>query len=111
PIALSKALPIAVGGLAWRALLEPAPRRSALLMIWVRFLRASVSEVIPIGGELLAIRVMTLHGVGTRTAGAVTVVDLTLELLSQLAFTALGLALLVLDGRDNTLASWSVVGL
>jgi putative membrane protein len=110
-ITLFNALPIAVCGLAWCALLEPAPRRSVVLMIWVRFLRASVSEVIPIGGELLAIRVMALHGIGTGTAGAATVVDLTLELLSQLAFTALGLVLLVLDGRANTLASWSVVGL
>jgi putative membrane protein len=110
-ITLFNALPIAVCGLAWRALLEPAPRRSGVLMIWVRFLRASVSELVPIGGELLAIRVMTLHGIGTGTAGAVTVVDLTLELLSQLVFTALGLVLLVLDGRDNTLASWSLIGL
>lgn len=110
-IALFNALPIAVCGLAWRALLEPAPRRSRLLMIWARFLRSSVSELVPIGGELLAIRAMTLHGVGTGTAGAVTVVDLTLEFLSQLAFTALGLMLLVLDGRSDALALWSVIGL
>lgn len=80
-------------------------------MIWARFLRSSVSEIIPIGGELLAIRAMTLHGVGIGTAGAATVVDLTLEFLSQLAFTALGLALLVLDGRNDALALWSVIGL
>ena len=110
-IALFNALPIAVCGLAWRALLEPAPRRSRLLMIWARFLRSSVSELVPIGGELLAIRAMTLHGVGIGTAGAVTVVDLTLEFLSQLAFTALGLMLLVLDGRSDALALWSVIGL
>src|SRR4029077_3269689 len=62
-------------------------------------------------GELVAIRVMTLHGVETGTAGAATVVDLTLEFLSQLAFTALGLAILVLDGRNDALAFWSVLGL
>ena len=110
-ITLFNALPIAVCGLGWRALLEPAPRRSGLLMIWARFLRSSVSELIPIGGELLAIRVMTLRGVETGTAGAATVVDLTLEFLSQLAFTALGLVLLVLDGRNDALAFWSVLGL
>jgi putative membrane protein len=110
-VTLFNALPITVCGLAWRAVLEPAPRRSALLMIWARFLRSSVSELIPIGGELVAIRVMTLHGVETGTAGAATVVDLTLEFLSQLAFTALGLAILVLDGRNDALAFWSVLGL
>ncbi len=110
-IALFNALPIAICGLAWRALLEPAPRRAALLMIWARFLRSSVSELVPIGGELLAIRAMTLRGVGTGAAGAATVVDLTLEFLSQLAFTALGLVLLVLDGRNDGLALGSMVGL
>ncbi|MGH7124217.1 MAG: lysylphosphatidylglycerol synthase domain-containing protein [Stellaceae bacterium] len=110
-IALFNALPIAVCGLAWRALIEPAPRRSALLMIWARFLRASISEIVPVGGELLAIRAMTLHGIGTGTAGAATVVDLTLEFLSQLAFTALGLTLLALDGRNDGLALWSALGL
>jgi putative membrane protein len=110
-ITLFNALPIAVCGVAWRAVLEPAPRRSGLLMVWARFLRSSVSEIVPIGGELLAIRVMTLHGIDTGAAGAATVVDLTLEFLSQLAFTALGLALLVLDGRNDALAFWSVIGL
>ncbi|HKF70496.1 MAG TPA: lysylphosphatidylglycerol synthase domain-containing protein [Stellaceae bacterium] len=110
-ITLFNALPITVCGLAWRALIAPAPRRGVMLMIWARFLRSSVSELVPIGGELLAIRAMTLHGVGTGTAGAATVVDLTLEFLSQLAFTALGLALLVLDGRNDALALWSAAGL
>jgi len=110
-VTLFNAVPIAICGLAWRAVLEPAPRRANWLMIWVRFLRSSVSELVPIGGELLAIRVMTLHGVGAVTAGAATVVDLTLELLSQLAFTALGLLFLTLDGRHDALAFWSKIGL
>jgi putative membrane protein len=110
-IVLFNALPIAICGVAWRSLLEPAPRGSGLLMIWARFLRSSVSELVPIGGELLAIRAMALNGIGTSTAGAVTVVDLTLEFLSQLAFTALGLVLLVLDGRDDALALGSIAGL
>ena len=105
------ALPIAVCGLAWRAVLEPMPRRTAGLMIWARFLRSSVSELVPMGGEILAIRVMMLRGVATGRAGAATVVDVTLELLSQLAFTALGLALLAIDGRSNALAFWSLTGL
>jgi hypothetical protein len=107
-ITLFNALPIAICGFAWRALVEPAPAHATALMIWVRFLRSSVSEIVPISGELLALRVMTLHGIGIAQAGASTVVDLTLELASQLAFTALGLALLLLDGRSDALAIWSV---
>jgi len=110
-VTLFNAVPIAVCGIAWGALVEPAPPRANLLMSWVRFLRSSVSELVPIGGELVAIRVMILHGVGGRVAGASTVVDMTLELVAQLAFTALGLGLLILDGRDNTLAAWALIGL
>jgi putative membrane protein len=109
-IVLFNVLPIAVCGLAWCALL-PAPHRSAPLMIWARFLRSSVSELVPIGGELLAIRAMAFHGIDTGAAGAVTIVDLTLEFLSQLAFTGLGLVLLMLDGRNDALAMGSLIGL
>lgn len=110
-ITFFNAIPIAVCGVAWRVLLVPAPRQATLLMIWVRFLRSSISELVPISGELIAIRVMTLHGVRGGIAGASAVVDMTVELLSQLAFTALGLLLLVLDGRASTLAAWALVGL
>ncbi|HUN49007.1 MAG TPA: lysylphosphatidylglycerol synthase domain-containing protein [Stellaceae bacterium] len=110
-ITLFNALPIVFCGIAWGALVEPAPARANLLMSWVRFLRSTVSELVPIGGEVVAIRVMILHGIGGRTAGASTVVDMTLELVTQLAFTALGLGLLILDGRDNNLAAWALIGL
>ena len=110
-ITLFNAIPITICAIAWGALIEPAPPRVNLLMTWVRFLRSTVSELVPIGGELVAIRVMILHGIGGRTAGASTVVDMTLEVVTQLAFTALGLTLLLLDGRDDALAAWSLAGL
>lgn len=110
-ITLFNVVPIALCGIAWCALIEPAPPRGNLLMTWVRFLRSSVSELVPIGGELVGIRVMILNGIDSRTAGATIVVDMTLELVSQIAFTALGLMLLLLDGRDDALAAWSLVGL
>lgn len=110
-ITLFNVIPIALCGIAWSALIEPAPVHAKLLMTWVRFLRSTVSELVPIGGELVGIRVMILHGIGARPAGASTVVDMTLELISQIAFTALGLVLLLLDGRDDALAAWSLAGL
>ncbi|HTZ76825.1 MAG TPA: lysylphosphatidylglycerol synthase domain-containing protein [Stellaceae bacterium] len=110
-ITLFNVVPIAACGIAWRALIEPPPAHGTLLMGWVRFLRSTVSGLVPIGGELVAIRVMILHGIGGHTAGAATVVDMTLEMVTQLAFTALGLALLLLDGRDDTLAGWVLAGL
>jgi len=103
-------LPIAVCALGWRAVIDPALPRSVMLMAWVRFLRSSLSELMPIGGELVAIRVLMLQGLRAGAAGASTVVDVTLELASQIAFTALGLVLLAIDGRAEAVVHWCLIG-
>jgi putative membrane protein len=105
------AVTITICALAWRSVVDPEQPRALPLMIWVRFLRGSLSEVVPIGGELVAIRVLTLQGARAGAAGASTVVDLTVELASQIGFTALGLLLLALDGRANAMLHWCLLGL
>lgn len=96
--------------LGWRALIDPALPRTTPLIVWARVLRGSLSELVPIGGELVSIRVLTLHGMRAAAAGASTVVDLTLELASQIGFTALGLILLALDGRADAVVRWGLLG-
>ena len=97
--------------LGWRALLDPALPRTTTLVVWARIVRGSLSELVPISGELAAIRILALHRVRAAAAGASTVVDLTLELASQAGFTALGLALLALDGRADGMVRWGLLGL
>ncbi len=86
---------IAVMGLAWRAL---APGRPIWPFLSARLLREAGSEVLPlspVGGCVIGARALTLAGVPGATAAASTIVDLTLEFLAKLAYTALGLVLLV----------------
>lgn len=86
---------IAVMGLAWRALL---PGARAGKVMWARLVRDSAAEALPlsqVGGYVLGVRALTLGGVSATLAAASTIVDLTLEFVAQLAYTALGLALLV----------------
>src|SRR5712691_5232158 len=83
---------IALMGLAWRALLPGAP--SGMVM-WARLVRDSGSEALPlsqVGGYVLGARALALAGVPGTLAAASTIVDVTLEFVAQLAYTALGLA-------------------
>ncbi len=90
-ICLIHAVLIAVMGVAWWALL---PETSLWIPVWGRFVRDAGSEVLPlaqIGGYLLGARAIMLAGVSGPAAAASTIVDVTLEFLAQIAFTALSL--------------------
>lgn len=86
---------VALMGLAWRALL---PGAHSGTLIWARLVRDSGSEALPlsqVGGYVLGARALALAGVPGTLAAASTIVDVTLEFVAQLAYTALGLAWLV----------------
>lgn len=82
---------IAVMGIAWGVLL---PGTRAWVPIWGRVVRDSGSEVLPlsqVGGYALGARAVTFGGVSGTSAVASTIVDVTLELFAQLAYTAISL--------------------
>jgi putative membrane protein len=86
---------IAVMGFAWRGLVPGAP---AWPFLWARLVRDAGSEVLPlspVGGCVLGARAVSLAGISGSIAAASTIVDLTLEFFAKLAYTALGLILLV----------------
>ncbi len=84
---------IIVMGFAWSRL--GGASFSAFLR--ARLLRDSAAEVLPlsqIGGFVLGGRALVLSGVSAVRASATTIVDVTAELVAQMAYTALGLTLL-----------------
>ena len=84
-------------GMAWYVL-QPAPDRAAAgVFVRARMVRDAATEVLPfsqLGGIVLGARAAILQGVAPALAFASTVVDVTTELLAQIAFIALGLAIL-----------------
>jgi putative membrane protein len=97
--------------LAWWALiLTPI---SPLYLFWTRWLRDSTANllaVVPAVGEAVAVRELTFRvplGIGV----AATVVDLTLELASQLVFTLIGVAILIVERPGEMLGWWLALGL
>jgi putative membrane protein len=86
---------IGVMGLAWGALL---PGTRPWVAVWARFVRDSGSEVLPlsqVGGYVLGTRALALAGVPATQGAASAIVDITLEFVGQLAYTALGLVWLL----------------
>ena len=86
---------MAVMGIAWWALL---PGTRPWISIWGRFVRDAGSEVLPLsqgGGYLLGARALAFAGIPGTAAAASTIVDVSLEFVSQIAFTGLTLAWLI----------------
>jgi len=94
-------------GAAWYVLL-PDDRRPALrVWVWARMVRDAGAEVLPIsqlGGIVLGARAAILQGVGAPLAFASVVVDVTTELLAQIAYVAFGVALLSLHAPQTSQA-------
>ncbi|HEY1799067.1 MAG TPA: lysylphosphatidylglycerol synthase domain-containing protein [Stellaceae bacterium] len=93
---------VAVMGLAWGALL---PGVRWWVPLWGRLMRDSGSEALPlsqVGGYVLGARAIALFGVSATNATASTIVDVTLEFIAQVAYTAIGLELLVQLRPDST---------
>jgi putative membrane protein len=101
----------AVMGLAWRALL---PGSKSWVAIWGRLVRDSSAELLPlsqVGGYVVGARAVAIVGVPGTVAAASTIVDVTLEFLAQLAYTALGLAWLIHLEPDTAAAGPLMLGL
>jgi len=105
--------PIAASATAWRTATRSAWPGRALVFFWARLVREAVNGLLPvgqIGGDVVGARILTFHGASARVGGASVLVDLTLEFLTQIVFTVIGLGLLFLAG-GGAAARWGLVGL
>ncbi len=98
-------------GIAWRALVPGAFISTFMAARVVREAGSEVLPLSPIGGCVLGARVLTLAGISGSIAAASTIVDLTLEFFAKLAYTALGLVLLVSLRPGSAIAGPLTVGL
>ncbi|MHB8528126.1 MAG: lysylphosphatidylglycerol synthase domain-containing protein [Caulobacteraceae bacterium] len=112
------ALPYCLLGTAWFLLLPGRPAKDLGVFIAARVIRDSTGELLPftqVGGFAAGARAAVLLGLRPSTAVASTVVDVTTELIAQLGFTALGLAMLAARlgsaTRHSAILGAGVVGL
>ncbi len=101
-------------GLAWDAIVPAREARRPWVFVWGRMVRDASANCLPfsqVGGFVFGARAATLHGVSWSLATASTVVDVTAEFLAQLAFTTIGLGILLARAPESSLAVPVEVGL
>ncbi|SED15035.1 putative membrane protein [Rhizobiales bacterium GAS191] len=93
---------------AWRVLSGPTTPRPGLgFYMTARWIREAVNNLLPvaqIGGEFVGARLLHRRGIKLSTAVAGAVGDLTVEMMTQIAFTLLGLGVLLLTVGDSGIA-------
>lgn len=85
-------------GTAWFALIPARYRPDFATYFWARAVRDCAGEVLPfsqVGGMVIGARAAMLRGVGGPLAFASTIVDITVEMVAEIAFVLAGLAILV----------------
>ncbi len=112
-VTLFHVVPMHLANLSWRELLPRGGRPGAGVLLWIRWIRESVNTLLPVGqvgGDLVCARLVHLKGVPAVSALASMVVDLTVSVLTQLAFVALGLALLLMRSLEPSVlaVAWGV---
>src|SRR5256885_16331324 len=98
-------VPVLLDALAWWALFPKPERPSLWQLFWMRWIGESVSTLIPsaaVGGDIVRARLAAINGAPVPISAGTVLVDLTLGVFTQAAFTLLGVVLLVQStGRKN----------
>jgi len=93
-------LPMLSSSQCWRSLFPSDHRPTLPRLLQARWIGESINSLLPvaqIGGELAKARWIMHHNVPGSVAGASVVVELTITLMTQILFTLIGLALLLLQ--------------
>jgi putative membrane protein len=99
------AVPLFLDTLAWRVLFPKSDRLPLRKLLWMRWIGESVSTLVPsaaVGGDIVRARLAAINGASLSVAAGSVLVDITLGLFTQAAFTLLGVVLLVeVTGQKN----------
>lgn len=91
-------VPLCLDAVAWWVLFPSFCRPPLRKLFWMRWVGESVSTLVPsaaVGGDIVRARLATINGAPLALSAATVLVDVTLGVFTQAAFTLLGLALLV----------------
>jgi len=108
PITLVHLAPLYFDAVSWRKLFPASNRPSVPGFLWMRWIRESVSTLLPVagmGGDLVGARLAHQRGVPGAQATASMVVDITVGAATQAMFVIAGVVLLAAGSRADAAAS------
>ncbi len=112
-VTLFHLVPLIINTAAWRRLLDGVSCPTFAVMVWARWIGESVNGLLPVaqvGGYLAKARLLTRRGVPGPICVASVVVELTINVITQILFTGIGLGMLLTIG-DQTIFSAVLIGL
>ncbi len=108
-------VPMVMDAVAWQLLLPPGSALSLAQASFARWIGEAVGALLPgsqVGGELARVRVAAVIGLPAPVAGASGLVDVTLAVITQIAFSIAGVAALFhLSSEGGGLAAQIAIGL
>lgn len=105
---------VALCGVAWFVPFADARRGTWKTFVLARWIRDAINQIlplVPLGGEVLGARVVINHGFSGPSVAALTIVDVTAEMLSQIVFSLIGVAFWLARHRADGLPHWVWIGL
>ena len=106
-------VPVFLDALAWWVLFPSAERPKLKSIYWMRWIGESVSTLVPsaaVGGDIVRARLAAIHGAPVPVAAGTVIVDLTLGVFTQAAFTLLGVVLLVEATGQRSFVGPTIIG-
>src|SRR5256714_2486622 len=106
-------VPLFLDALAWWVLFPRDQRPRLRKLYWMRWIGESVSTLVPsaaVGGDIVRARLSAISGTPIATAAATVLVDLTLGVFTQAAFTLLGVVLLVSATGQKSFVGPTIIG-
>src|SRR5260370_40350195 len=104
-VAFHLCVPVFLDAVAWWVLFPKENRLPLRRIFWMRWIGESVSTLVPsaaVGGDIVRARLAAINGAPVPISAGTVLVDLTLGVFTQAAFTLLGVVLLVQStGRKN----------
>jgi putative membrane protein len=113
PITLFHLVPLFFDAVSWRELIPASSRPSVLSVAWIRWIRESISTLLPVagvGGDVAAARLAHQQGVPGVQAAASMVVDITVAAVTQIVFVIAGAALLAARSGDRAAVAATLIG-
>jgi putative membrane protein len=107
-------VPVFLDSLAWWVLFPKAERPPLRRIYWMRWIGESVSTLVPsaaVGGDIVRARLAAIGGAPLPIAAGTVIVDLTLGVFTQAAFTLLGVVLLVGATGQRNFVGPTVIGI